>query len=77
MSVIVDMILAVTVVAVASGAIAEFQFRIGYICASAYSAPMGVIGMFLCRGLGRKWNGGRFSHGGFLPDAMSDEGEEI
>ena len=40
--VVVDVFLAVTVVSVAAGAIAEFQFRITHICPSADSAPMGV-----------------------------------
>ena len=48
MGVIADMILAIAVVAVAAGAIAEFQFRVRDICASADGAAVGIVR--LCRG---------------------------
>lgn len=44
MRVIVDMILTVAVVALALGAVAEFQLRICYIGASADRAAVGVGG---------------------------------
>ena len=42
MGVIVDMILAVAVVAATTGAVAEFQFRIAQICTAANSTFMGI-----------------------------------
>jgi len=47
---IVDVIHAVAMVAGAAGAIAEFQFRVGYIGASANRAFV-AIGLFTCAGL--------------------------
>ena len=47
MSVVADVIFAVAEVAVAPGAIAEFQFRIGGIISAAYSAAMGVGDRYL------------------------------
>ena len=43
MGVVADVVLTVTVVAIAPGAVTKFQFRIGYICPTAYSAAM-VVG---------------------------------
>ena len=44
MSVIIDVILAIAVVAAALGAVAEFQFRIGHVCPSADRAFVPVLG---------------------------------
>ena len=48
MCMIVDMILAITVVTVTAGTVSELQFRIGNICTAADGAPMGVVGFFSC-----------------------------
>ena len=44
---VVDMLFAVAVVALAAGAVAEFQFRIGYIRLAANGATVGVVGLLL------------------------------
>ena len=48
MGMVVNMVDAVAVVAVAPGAVTEFQFRVGGICSAADSAFVGVIFLFGC-----------------------------
>lgn len=43
MGMVIDVILAVAVISVATGAITEFQLRVAHICASADSAAVGVV----------------------------------
>ena len=43
MAVVADMIFAVAVVALAAGAVTEFQLRISYIRAAADGAPVGSV----------------------------------
>ena len=53
MGVVIDVILAVTVIAIAFGAVAEFQLRIGHIRSSADGALVIVRGLLLSTGVGR------------------------
>ena len=69
MGVIADVILAVAEVAVASGAIAEFQLRIAGICPAADSAAMGVGGSFFGTSLS-KGNRGGLPGSGFFPFSL-------
>ena len=46
MGVVVDVILAVAVVAVAAGAVTEFQLRVAHVCPSADGAFVGVGGFY-------------------------------
>ena len=50
MGVIADMIFAVTEIAVAFGAVTEFQFRITHIGTAADCTPVGIGGLALLRG---------------------------
>ena len=77
MGVIADVILAVAVVAVAPGAVAEFQFRMIRIRPTANGAPMAVIRLF-CSLLGteRDRSGSVVMIYGFLGAAL-DKGEKI
>ena len=51
MAVIIDMILAVAVVAAATGAVAEFQFRVGNVRSAADGALVGEILFLGCRAI--------------------------
>ena len=55
MCVVTDVVLAITVITVATGTIAELQLRIANICASAYGASVGVVRPCWCSGT--EWNG--------------------
>ena len=54
---IADMLLTVTEIAVAAGAVAKFQLRIAYIGSAAYGAAVGVAGLGLFGFLFGKGNG--------------------
>ena len=45
---VVDVIHAVAVVAVAAGAVAEFQLRVGHVGSAADGTAVGIGGFYLC-----------------------------
>ena len=77
MDVIADVILTVAVIALAPGAVAELQIRIGHIGSTANGAPMAVIRLF-CSLLGteRDRSGSVVMIYGFLGAAL-DKREKI
>ena len=76
MGMVADVVLAVAVVAIAPGTVAELQFGVGYICPAANGAAVGVGGLRSCglRGVGTCFGeGDHFGFfmagwGGFLSD---------
>ena len=70
MSMVGNMLLTVAVIAVAAGAVPEFQLRIGNIRPSANGAPEGIGGLGCCSGsligTGIEGDGFVFLMGGFI-----------
>ena len=74
MGVVVDVVLAIAMIAFTSGAVTELQLRIGNVGAAAYSAFVGIVGSSL---LGGKGNRSCLFLGSCLFGATTNKGEQI